>query len=73
MIGIDKIKISDTLIEEKIEEAKSKCEFIKQNGQKIWEDELLDKYSVVIEEDDPAAQNKEKKAMKKIKASEMRK
>ena len=58
MIGINEIEMSSILIEEKIEEAKSKQEFIKQNGQKIHKDELLDKYSIVIKEDNPAAQNK---------------
>ena len=49
---------------------KDKWDFIKQNSQKIREDELLDKYLIEISKDDE--QVLIKKAMKKIKECELR-
>ena len=65
--------MNEQQIDEKIENAKRKWEFIKQNRQKIREAEMFNKYSVVIKDDNSRAQNKKKKVMKKIKASELRK
>ena len=62
MIRADDNKIEMEQIEAKINEVRDKQEFVKQNGKRIREDEMLDKYSIEIDEEDERAKIKRKMA-----------
>ena len=71
-LGLIQIEVNNTNIEEKIIEVGKEWNNIKMNGKKYHKEELLNKYSILIERDNERANNKKKKALKKIKENECR-